>query len=85
MHALSRPDVLDDARFKDWPARIENQGALREMIESALASADAKTWEARLTAADVPCASIWTIDEIVQHPQLAHREVLQTWTALTVR
>jgi crotonobetainyl-CoA:carnitine CoA-transferase CaiB-like acyl-CoA transferase len=26
----------------------------------------------------VPCASIWTIDEIVQHPQLAHREVLQT-------
>jgi crotonobetainyl-CoA:carnitine CoA-transferase CaiB-like acyl-CoA transferase len=33
MHALSRPDVLDDARFKDWPARIENQGALREIIE----------------------------------------------------
>ena len=64
--------------FKDWPARIENQAALREIIESALASADAKTWEARLTAADVPCASIWTIGEIVQHPQLEHRGVLQT-------
>jgi crotonobetainyl-CoA:carnitine CoA-transferase CaiB-like acyl-CoA transferase len=78
MHALGRPDALDDARFKDWPARIENQKALREIIEAALASADAKTWEARLTAADVPCASIWTIDEIVQHPQLEHRDVLQT-------
>ncbi len=78
MHALGRSDVLEDARFNDWPARIENQTALREIIESALASADAKTWEARLTAADVPCASIWTIGEIVEHPQLEHRAVLQT-------
>jgi crotonobetainyl-CoA:carnitine CoA-transferase CaiB-like acyl-CoA transferase len=42
-----------------------------------LAEADAKTWEARLTAADVPCARVWRIDEIVAHPQLAHRDVLQ--------
>jgi crotonobetainyl-CoA:carnitine CoA-transferase CaiB-like acyl-CoA transferase len=78
MRALGRTDALEDARFRDWPARIENQAALREIIESVLAGADAKTWEARLTAADVPCASIWTIDEIVGHPQLAHRDVLQT-------
>ena len=31
----------------------------------------------RLTAADVRYAGIWTIDEIVQHPQLEHRGVLQ--------
>ena len=48
------------------------------MIEGALASDDAKTWEARLTKADVPCSSIWKIDEIVEHPQLKHRDVLQT-------
>jgi crotonobetainyl-CoA:carnitine CoA-transferase CaiB-like acyl-CoA transferase len=77
MHALGRPETLDDVRFKDWPARIANGPALRAIIESALASADAKTWEARLTEADVPCASIWTIGEIVHHPQLAHRDVLQ--------
>ena len=52
--------------------------ALREVIEGALASDDPKTWEARLTAADVPCASIWTIDEITRHPQLESRDVLQT-------
>ncbi len=78
MHALGRPDALEDCRFKDWPARIENQTALREIIEAALAGADAKTWEARLTAADVPCARIWKIEEIVRHPQLEHRSVLQT-------
>jgi crotonobetainyl-CoA:carnitine CoA-transferase CaiB-like acyl-CoA transferase len=28
----------------------------------------------------VPCARIWKIDEIVRHPQLEHRDVLQTDT-----
>ncbi len=78
MRTLGRADALDDPRFKDWPARTENVAALREIIETALATDDARGWEARLTAADVPCGSIWTIDEIVHHPQLEHRDVIQT-------
>jgi len=78
MRTLGRPDALDDPRFKDWPPPTANVAALREVIETALATDDPKAWEARLTAADVPCASIWTIDEIVRHPQLEHRDVLQT-------
>jgi crotonobetainyl-CoA:carnitine CoA-transferase CaiB-like acyl-CoA transferase len=78
MKTLGRADALNDPRFKDWAARTENVAALREVIESALAGDDPKTWEARLTAADVPCACIWTIDEIVEHPQLRSRDVLQT-------
>jgi crotonobetainyl-CoA:carnitine CoA-transferase CaiB-like acyl-CoA transferase len=78
LKTLGRADALEDPRFKDWAARTENLPALREVIEAALARDDAKTWEARLTAADVPCSSIWTIEEIVEHPQLAHRDVLQT-------
>jgi len=78
MRALGRPDALDDPRFEDWPARTANEPALRALIEEALATDDARAWEARLTAADVPCGSIWRIDEIVHHPQLEHRDVLQT-------
>ena len=78
MTAIGRADALDDPRFKDWASRTANFPALREVIEGALASDDAKTWEARLTKADVPCSSIWRIDEIVEHPQLEHRDVLQT-------
>jgi crotonobetainyl-CoA:carnitine CoA-transferase CaiB-like acyl-CoA transferase len=78
MTALGRADALADPRFTDWPARTEHQGALREIIEAALAADDPKAWEARLTAADVPCAAIWSIDEIAHHPQLEHRDVLQT-------
>src|SRR2546423_5994265 len=78
MKAIGRPAALDDPRFKDWAARTANFPALREVIEGALASDDAKSWEARLTAEDVPCSSIWKIDEIVRHPQLESRDVLQT-------
>src|SRR5438132_613713 len=78
MKTLGRADALADPRFKDWPARTANEPALREINEHALAPDRPKSWEARLTAADVPCGSIWKIDEIVKHPQLAHRDVLQT-------
>ncbi len=78
MRTLGCADALADPRFKDWPARTANEPALREIIETALATDNPKSWEARLTAADVPCGSIWTIDEIVRHPQLEHRDVLQT-------
>ena len=78
MRALGRADTLDDPRFKDWPSRTAHEPALREIIEGALATDDARSWEARLTEADVPCGSIWKVHEIVGHPQLEHRDVLQT-------
>ena len=78
MKTLGRADALADPRFKDWPARTANEPALREIIERALARDDPRTWETRLTAADVPCGSIWKVHEIVGHPQLEHRDVLQT-------
>jgi crotonobetainyl-CoA:carnitine CoA-transferase CaiB-like acyl-CoA transferase len=80
-HALSRalgkPDLVNDPRFLDWPARLANEAALRTIIEETFAEADDKTWEERLTSADVPCSRVWTIPEILAHPQLAHRDVLQ--------
>jgi crotonobetainyl-CoA:carnitine CoA-transferase CaiB-like acyl-CoA transferase len=78
MRTLGRADALEDPRFKDWRARTDNEAALREVIEAALAKDDAKSWETRLTAADVPCATVWKIHEIVEHPQLESRDVLQS-------
>jgi crotonobetainyl-CoA:carnitine CoA-transferase CaiB-like acyl-CoA transferase len=77
MKGIGREEALADPRFADWPSRKQNEPALRAVIEDALASDSAKNWEQRLTAADVPCAGIWSISEIVHHPQLAHRDVLQ--------
>ncbi|MDR3536426.1 MAG: CaiB/BaiF CoA-transferase family protein [Acetobacteraceae bacterium] len=78
MTTIGRPDVLEDPRFADWFLRKENETALRVIIEAALASDDAKSWEKRLNAADAPSASIWKIEEIIEHPQIVARDVLQT-------
>jgi crotonobetainyl-CoA:carnitine CoA-transferase CaiB-like acyl-CoA transferase len=77
MKGLGREDALSDPRFQDWSSRSTHEPALRRIIEDALASDSAKNWETRLTKLDVPCAGIWTISEIVHHPQLAHRDVIQ--------
>ena len=77
MSALGRADVLDDPRFADWFQRKEHEAALRAIIEDALAADDAKTWEKRLNAAGAPCASIWRIEEVIDHPQIVAREAMQ--------
>jgi crotonobetainyl-CoA:carnitine CoA-transferase CaiB-like acyl-CoA transferase len=78
MRGIGRADVLDDPRFADWFQRKENEVALRAIIEDALAAEDAKTWEKRLNDTGAPCASIWRIEEIIDHPQIAARDVMQT-------
>lgn len=77
MKAIGRADLLEDPRFADWPTRIENEAPLRVIIEEVFAEADAKTWEARLAEADAPASRIYSIEDAVNHPQLAHRNVLQ--------
>jgi crotonobetainyl-CoA:carnitine CoA-transferase CaiB-like acyl-CoA transferase len=78
MTALGRADVFDDPRFADWFARNEHAAELRAIIEEALATADSKTWEARLNPAGAPCASIWRIEEVIDHPQIVARGAMQS-------
>ncbi len=78
MTTLGRADVFDDSRFTDWFQRKAHETALRAIIEAALAADDAKIWERRLNDAGAPCASIWKVEEIIDHPQIAARGVMQT-------
>lgn len=70
--------ALEDSRFTDWFTRKEHEAELRAIIEDALAAEDSKVWERRLNDAGAPCASIWRIEEIIDHPQIAARNALQT-------
>lgn len=78
LKCIGREDILEDPRFADWNTRIENEPALRSIIETAFAEADAETWETRLAEAGAPASRINTLSDAVAHPQLAHRDVLQT-------
>jgi crotonobetainyl-CoA:carnitine CoA-transferase CaiB-like acyl-CoA transferase len=77
MAALGRTDVLEDPRFSDWFGRQENEPALRAIIEDALAAKGPREWEKILDAAGAPCASIWKIEEVIDHPQIAARGAIQ--------
>ena len=76
--AIGHPGLPKDPRFVDWPARIAYEVALRAIIEDVFAANEAAYWSDYLTKADVPCSRVWTIAEVVEHPQLASRPVLQT-------
>jgi crotonobetainyl-CoA:carnitine CoA-transferase CaiB-like acyl-CoA transferase len=88
MHAIGRPDALDDPLLADWFLRNDNAPHLRGIIETALAADTARNWEVRLNDAGAPCASIWHIEDIIAHRQVQHRGVLQTvdspWGALSL-
>lgn len=77
MSTLGREDTLSDPRFADWFSRNENEPALRAIIEDALAAKPAREWETILEDAGAPCASIWKIEEVIDHPQIKDRGAIQ--------
>ena len=78
MRVIDREDLLSDPRFVDWPARLQNEEALVKIIHDVFAEADADFWEQRLLQGGVPCAQIRNIEQAVNHPQLEHRNFMQT-------
>src|SRR6202008_4517958 len=77
MTAIGREAVFDDPRFADWFARQENEPALRAIIEEELAKKSPREWETILDAAGAPCASIWKVEEVIDHPQIVARGAIQ--------
>jgi crotonobetainyl-CoA:carnitine CoA-transferase CaiB-like acyl-CoA transferase len=77
MKVLGRDDALADPRFVDWPARIENNTALHEIIEAALRTETSATWAERFAKADIPAGRVLSIPETVQLDLFQHRTVLQ--------
>ncbi|MFM9107429.1 MAG: CaiB/BaiF CoA transferase family protein [Chloroflexota bacterium] len=68
-----RPEWLEDARFRDSPARRVNRDALESAIEETLAAVPRAEVVRRLEEADIPFGSQLDVTEFVEHPQLAAR------------
>ncbi len=75
--ALGRADILTNPDYADWALRKQRTDELRTIIESVLATNDARTWEKILNDAGAPCAAIWKIEDIIDHPQVVARGALQ--------
>lgn len=77
MKSLGLEHLLEDSRFSNSDARLENASALQQLIEEALQHKSAIEWEQILDPAGAPSASIWKIEDIINHPQILARGAMQ--------
>lgn len=75
--AIGHPEMLTDPRFADHQARVDNYAALKGWLTEYLLTREAAELEAQLTAANVPAAMLRDVGEIMSHPHLAHRGLVQ--------
>ncbi|MCB2102195.1 MAG: CoA transferase [Rhodobacterales bacterium] len=77
---IGRPELIDDPRFAQRQARLDNRAALTAVLEEALAARGAAEWRRELNAAGVPAGRVLTVPEALAHPQIADRGLIGTFT-----
>jgi crotonobetainyl-CoA:carnitine CoA-transferase CaiB-like acyl-CoA transferase len=67
--ALEAPELADDPRFADNPARVRHRADLVEALSARTRALETGDLLERLRAAGVPGAPIQTVDRVLQEPQ----------------
>lgn len=74
---IGRPELVIDPRFAEREARKANRAAINAEIEAALCTRTAAEWEELLNAHGVPAGRILSVPEVLAHPQIAARGLVQ--------
>lgn len=77
--AIGREGLITDERFARRESRKLHRAELSAEIEAALASHDAAHWEAVFNGVGIPAGRVLTVPEVLESPQIRHRELLQTF------
>jgi crotonobetainyl-CoA:carnitine CoA-transferase CaiB-like acyl-CoA transferase len=75
--AIGRNDLAQDARFQSTSLRAQNQGALREILETEFASRGVTELLETFAGAGVPCAPINSYSQVLRDPQVQHMQWVQ--------
>ncbi len=75
---LDREELIQDQRFSLREARKQNREALNAEITRSLLEKPAKEWELLMNAQGIPAGQVLSVPDILQHPQIAHRELVQS-------
>jgi crotonobetainyl-CoA:carnitine CoA-transferase CaiB-like acyl-CoA transferase len=65
-----RPELAGDARFRDAKARSGNIGELYAIMAEMVARRTTAEWLALLGKAEIPCAKVVSLEEILEDPHL---------------
>ncbi|MDO9209832.1 MAG: CaiB/BaiF CoA-transferase family protein, partial [Deltaproteobacteria bacterium] len=73
---INRPDLLGDERFKDNPSRTRNHDQLEPILKEITQSKKTAEWVAMMDKSDIPCGPVNSIDQVVNDPHTAAREMI---------
>jgi len=74
--AIERPELIEDARFKDNPSRVANRPALVALLEEVLVRRGTAHWVELLNGAGIPVGPVMTYDEVFEDPQVKARQMV---------
>ncbi len=73
-----REEMIDDPRFSTREARIANYELIHQAFEPVFLQKPRDEWLGILEAADVPFTPIYTLDQVLEDPQVRHLDMVQT-------
>jgi crotonobetainyl-CoA:carnitine CoA-transferase CaiB-like acyl-CoA transferase len=69
--AAERPQLAADERFTTNVLRVQHRDTLVPLVEKVMREKTTSEWEARLRAAEVPHAPVWTYADLFARPEMA--------------
>ena len=76
LNEIGLSHLLDDPRFAQNAARVENRAALNALVNEAVGRETQAYWIERLNRAGVPCGKVQTLTEALADPQVAAQEMV---------
>ncbi len=76
---VGHPEWINDARFVDRHARLAHRAELKTLLEQALASRSTDEWWQQLNAVGVPAGPVYSVPQVLAHPQIATRGMVATY------
>jgi crotonobetainyl-CoA:carnitine CoA-transferase CaiB-like acyl-CoA transferase len=75
VNATGHPELLEDPRFKERSARIENHGEVIRVLDGFFKQYDRDEWCRRLEACDVPHGPVYDATDALDDPQAVHMQM----------
>jgi formyl-CoA transferase len=76
---VGMPQWVEDPRFVDRHARLQNRDVLKKELDEALSHRTTEEWWSLFNAAGIPAGPVYTVAEALEHPQVADRGMLATY------
>lgn len=73
---LGCPEALADPRFATNALRVTHRDALNEILYPRFLAGTIAQWAQRLDAAGVPTSPVHSVDQIMEHPQVAANDMI---------